>query len=196
MKKLIVILAVLIAFVGAAFAITGEQLQINATVLPVAPTFSLYGGTSEDAITTQGSTDSSNPSIIAFSQDDYDLSEDNITVYIRLYQSNKSKYDKTATLTITATPLVNQTVQTGTYQTEAPTAADISKTESPAGITYTTDPAASTVNGNTVVTYAPKYDGRSIQATNIGTFNLTWNHNENLAAGSYKATITLGYTAP
>lgn len=194
MKKYIAILAVLIAFVGAAFAITGEQLQINATVLPVAPTFSIYGGkTSDEAINKTYQGNASTPTAIDYTED---LTTTDIVVYILLFQNNKAKYDKTATLTITATPLVNQTIQTGTYQTEAPTAGSISKTESPAGITYATNPAASTVDGNTVVTYAPKYDGRSINATNIGTFNLTWGHNAELAAGSYKATITLGYEAP
>ena len=44
MKKLIAILAVVITFVGVAFAVSGETLQITATVLPVAPIFSIYGG--------------------------------------------------------------------------------------------------------------------------------------------------------
>ncbi len=194
MKKYIAILAVLIAFVGAAFAVTGEQLQINVTVTPVAPVFSIYGGKTANGTTVQGN--ATNATAITFASNEKNLAANDVTVYIRLYQSNKAKYTGTATLTVTATPLVNQTVQEGTYQTEAPTAADISKTESPAGITYTTNPAASTSAGNTVVTYAPKYDGRSINATDIGTFNLTWGHNDDLAAGSYQATITLGYTAP
>lgn len=195
MKKLIVaILAVLIAFVSAVFAVTGEQLQINATVLPVAPVFSIYGGKSSDAVTVQGGT---TPGNITFTSTEKNLAEQDITVYIRLYQSNKAKYSGTANLTITATPLVNQTVQTGTYQTAAPAVANLSKTESPNGITYANNnPSSSTVNGNTVVSYSPTYDGRSIQPTNIGTFNLTWSHNDDLAAGSYQATITLGYTAP
>lgn len=197
MKKLIAILAVMIAFAGAIFAVTGEQLQINVTVNPVAPVFSIFGGkTSNEAAGTTYQGNATTPTAITFDSNSYDLALNNITVYIRLYQSNKAKYTGTATLTVTATPLVNQTVQTGTYQTTAPTAADISKTESPAGITYTTNPAASTSAGNTVVTYAPKYDGRSIQATDIGTFNLTWGANADLAAGSYQATITLGYEAP
>ena len=196
MKKLVAILAVMITFVGIAFAVTGEQLQINATVLPVAPVFSIYGGKSSDAVNTQGGTGNT-PGTITFAQNEANLAADDITVYIRLYQSNKAKYTGTANLTITATPLVNQTVQTGTYQTAAPAVANLSKTESPSGITYANNnPSSSTVNGNTVVSYSPTYDGRSIQPTNIGTFNLTWSHNDDLAAGSYQATITLGYEAP
>ena len=194
MKKLVAILAVMITFVGIAFAVTGEQLQINATVLPVAPVFSIYGGKSSDAVNTQGGT---TPGVITFAQNEANLAANDITVYIRLYQSNKAKYTGTANLTITATPLTNQTVAVGTIATGAPAVADLSKTESPNGITYANNnPSSSTVNGNTVVTYSPTYDGRSIQPTNIGTFNLTWGHNEDLSVGSYQATITLGYTAP
>ncbi len=193
MKKLIAILAVLITFVGAAFAVTGEQLQINATVLPVAPIFSIYGGkTLDEAAGTTYQGNATTATNITFSEN---LAATDIKVYIRLWQSNKAKYSGTATLTVTATPLVNQTVQTGTYQTAAPTAANIAK-PTVAGISYDSNPAASTSAGNTVVTYAPKYDGRSVQATNIGTFDLTWEHIEDLSVGSYKATITLGYTAP
>lgn len=193
MKKLIAILAVMIAFAGAAFAVTGEQLQINVTVAPVAPIFSIFGGkTSSEANGTTYQGNATTPTNITFTEN---LAETDIKVYIRLWQSNKAKYTGTATLTVTATPLVNQTVQTGTYQTTAPAAADIAKT-TVAGISYDSNPAASTVGENTVVTYAPKYDGRSIQATDIGTFNLTWGHDDDLTVGSYKATITLGYTAP
>ena len=193
MKKLIAIMAVLIAFVGATFAVTGEQLQINVTVAPIAPVFSIFGGkTSNEAAGTTYQGNATTATTIEFTED---LASTDIKVYIRLWQSNKAKYTGTATLTVTATPLVNQTVQTGTYQTTAPAAADIAKT-TVAGISYDSNPAASTVDGNTVVTYAPKYDGRSIQATDIGTFNLTWGHNDDLTVGSYKATITLGYEAP
>ena len=193
MKKLIAIMAVLIAFVGAAFAVTGEQLQINVTVAPVAPVFSIFGGkTTDEAAGTTYQGNATTATNITFTEN---LAETDIVVYIRLWQSNKAKYNGTATLTVTATPLVNQTVQEGTYQTAAPTAANIAK-PTVAGISYDSNPAASTSAGNTVVTYAPKYDGRSIQATNIGTFDLTWEHIEDLSVGSYKATITLGYTAP
>lgn len=199
MKKLIAILAVLIAFVGAAFAVTGEQLQINATVLPVAPIFSIYGGmTASEAEGTTYKGNATNPTEITFDSDSYNLAETDIKVYIRLHQSNKAKYNGTATLTITATPLTNTNASVGgTVSTAAPTAADIVKsTAENSGISYSSQPSASTVDGNTVVTYAPTYDGRSIQATNIGTFNLKWTHNSDLAAGSYQASITLGYEAP
>lgn len=194
MKKYIAILAVLIAFVGAAFAVTGEQLQINATVTPVAPIFSIYGGkTSDEATDKTYQGNATTPTAIDYTED---LTTTDIVVYILLFQNNKAKYDKTATLTVTATPLVNQTIQEGTYQTEAPTAANIQKT-TPNGISYSINPAASTDDdGNTVVTYKPNYSGSSVQATNIGTFDLTWGHNADLSAGSYKATITLGYEAP
>ncbi len=194
MKKLIAILAVMIAFAGAVFAVTGEQLQINATVTPVAPIFSIYGGkTSDEAAGTTYKGNASTPTAISYTGN---LAETDVVLYIRLWQSNKAKYSNTASLTVTATPLTNTTVSVGTYKTAAPTAGSISKTESPAGITYATNPAASTVDGNTVVSYAPKYDGRSINATDIGTFTLTWGANADLAAGSYTATVTLGYTAP
>ncbi len=196
MKKLIAILAVMITFAGAVFAVTGEQLQINVTVNPVAPAFSIYGGkTSDEAAGTTYQGNATTPTAITFDSNSYDLTENDITVYIRLYQNNKAKYTGTATLTITATPLVNQTIQEGIHQTEAPTAADIQKT-TPNGISYSINPVASTVEGNTVVTYKPNYSGSSVQKTDIGTFNLKWDHDPDLAVGSYQATITLGYDAP
>ena len=191
MKKLIAILAVMIAFVGTVFAVSGETLQINATVLPVAPIFSIYGGKTANATTTQGANPASS---ITFTSVEKDLSTQDITVYIRLVQTNKAKYNSTASLTIEATPLVNQTIQEGTYKTAAPVAANI-VASNVNGITYLNDPSSSTVGENTVVTFSPKYDGRSIQATDIGTFNLTWGHNDNLTVGEYKATITMTYEA-
>ena len=120
MKKLIAILTVMIAFVGAIFAVTGEQLQINATVNPVAPIFSIYGGkTSSEAggETYQGNATS--PTTISFTEN---LAASDIKVYIRLYQSNKAKYSGTVTLTVTATPLINTTISEGVFKTAAPTA--------------------------------------------------------------------------
>ena len=196
MKKVIAILTTMIILVGAVFAVTGEQLQINVTVHPVAPIYTIYGGmTADEANGTSYQGNASTPTSIDFDEDDYNLAENDITVYIRIYQSNKAKYSGTATLTITATPLVHTSLTVGTYKTSAPTAASIAKT-TPNGITYSTNPAASASGENTVVTYAPTYNGSAVQATNIGTFNLKWTHNDNLTAGSYQATITLGFTAP
>ena len=197
MKRVIIFLTSMIVFVSAAFAASNDQLMLTATVSTVYPVFLIYGGKTSAATADIAGTQAG--ASITFTEQEKNLAEDDIVVYIRLYQSNKSKYKGIANLTITASPLTNtDTTITGegvVVATSAPTAAHITA-EEVNGITYANNaaPAASSSNGNTVVTFAPGYDGRSIQATNIGTFDLTWGHNDNLAAGTYEATITLTYT--
>ena len=196
MKKVIVILAVMIAFVGAAFAdAAGGSLIINANVNPVPPTFKIFGGKTEAGTSIDGTATAAADRTITFSETEKNLASDSIVVFVRLYQDNKAKYKGNANLTITATPLVNTdtTITGGNTSTGEPSASTPAKTTVP-GITYATDPSAATSGGNTVVSYAPTYDGRAIGATDIGTFNLTWTGNDNLAVGTYQATITLTYT--
>ena len=195
MKKVIAILVVMIAIAGAVFAANNDQLQITATVNTVNPIFLIFGGkTSTEAAGTtyQGN---STPTSITYTEN---LADTDIVLYIRLYQSNKAKYKGTATLTITATPLVNTdtSITGGKTTSDAPEADNIDAI-SVNGITYAANanPSSTTSQeGNTVVTFAPVYDGRAIQATNIGTFDLTWGKDDDLAAGTYRATIKLEYT--
>ena len=194
MKKVIAILVVMIAIAGAVFAANNDQLQITATVNTVNPIFQIFGGkTSTEAAGTtyQGN---STPTSITYTEN---LADTDIVLYVRLYQSNKAKYKGTATLTITATPLVNtDTSITGGKTSSAAPAADHITATSVNGITYGQNaaPSSTTTDGNRVVTFAPIYDGRAIQATNIGTFDLTWGKDDDLAAGTYRATIKLEYT--
>ena len=196
MKKVIAILAIMIAFVGAGFAANNDQLQITATVNPVNPAFSIYGGkslTEATGRTIQGST-TTPPTTIQYTDN---LADHDVVLYICLYQNNKAKYKGTSTLTITATPLVNTdtSITGGKTTSDAPEADNIDAI-SVNGITYAANanPSSTTSQeGNTVVTFAPVYDGRAIQATNIGTFDLTWGKDDELAVGTYKATITLTY---
>ena len=194
MKKLIAILAVMMVIVGSVFAATGDSLTLNATVATVYPIFSIYGGKTAAATSTAGT---QSGAAITFTSTEKNLAENDITVYIRLHQDNKAKYKGAASLTITATPLTNTdaTIQ-GTKSTAAPTAANIAATQNITGISYAQNaaPSSSSSNGNTVVTFAPVYDGRAIQATDIGTFDLTWGHDDDLPVGSYQATITLTFT--
>ena len=194
MKKAIAILATMVVLVGAVFAATNDQLIINATVSAVAPIISIYGGkdSAADSDTTViGKT--SNPNVIEYTEQEVDLSSEDVVLYIRLYQSNKAKYVGTVNLKVKATPLTHKTLSVGTVSTGVPSVDHITKT-TPNGITYSVNPSSSTINGETVVSYAPTYDGRAINATNLGTFDLTWPHNAELTAGVYEATITLEYT--
>lgn len=194
MKKLIAILIAMIALVGAVFAANNDTLVLNATVATVYPVFSIFGGKTSAETSTEGT---QSGAAITFTAQEKNLAVNDITVYFRLYQNNKAKYKGTATLTITATPLTNtdNTIQ-GTKSTEAPTAAHVQATQNLAGISYAQNatPSSASSNGNTVVTFAPVYDGRTVQATDIGTFDLTWGHDDDLPAGSYQATITLAFT--
>lgn len=184
MKKLITVLSVLMVLAGVAFATTNDQLIITATVPEVKPVFSIYGGTSSDAISTLGTQAGAQVAT------GVNISTTDAKVYIKLTQA-ASTYAGLATLTITPTALANTANGLTSYKTALPTAANyVSGKGSVTGITIA-DPTVS----SSVVTYSLNYVGTPVAAGSvIGTFDYTWAHLDTLPVGSYQATITLTYT--
>lgn len=185
MKKLLMVLTFVLMTLAACVALDGDTLKITAKVPQEKPEFIMKGGfTSADATTlaTQaGATLDSNK----------DISSESITVFVKLFQSNKAKYKNTFTLTVTASAL-SMTDASGTYST-------------PATATNTTN--ISTANGNLTVTgsaednvasFVMDYtNGKPVSAdTAVGEASFTWAADDSLPVGDYSATITLGYTAP
>ena len=120
MKKLIVILAVMIAFVGAVFAATGDTLTITANVAKIDPIFVIKG-----QLTATGETDNTQKTANATLASVKDISQESIPVSITIaqYNNTKSKYKGTLTLTITPTELA-KTIDSVEYKTALPAYSD------------------------------------------------------------------------
>ena len=184
MKKLIAILSVLMVLAGVAFATNNDQLIITANVPEIKPVFSIYGGTSSEAITTLGTQSGATVAT------NINISTTDAKVYIKLTQA-ASTYAGAATLTITPTVLANTANGLTSYTTALPTVANyVEGKGSVSGITI-----ANPTVSNSVVSYSLTYVGTPVAAGSvIGTFDYTWAKVPSLPVGTYQATITLTYT--
>ncbi|MCQ2411558.1 MAG: hypothetical protein MJ057_01255 [Sphaerochaetaceae bacterium] len=183
MKKLLMVLTFVLMTLAACVALEGDTLKITAKVPQEKPEFIMKGGfTSADATTvaTQAG---------ALLASNKDISAESITVFVKLFQSNKAKYKNTFTLTVTASDM-SMTDANGTYSTTA-TALTTTK------ITTTNLEVTGSAEAN-VASFAMNYtNGKPVsENTAIGEASFTWEANEGLPVGDYSATITLGYTAP
>ena len=208
MKKLITILVIMMVLVGAVFAAQNEVLKVTATVDTENPVFDIYGQLTADSETDNeekiGLVDSPYQTLAS----DKDPSEDNITVAVRLYQNNTSKYKGNASLTVEATRLNCVTEGLTGYHTYAPAVSSQLTAEKTVkgSATGQTDTVGLTIAVPTVTnngTDAEKatvsygtltYTGIKIAPNDIDTFTLTWVAKDYLPAGSYEATIKLTYT--
>lgn len=189
MKKLIAILTIMIVLVGAVFAADGDQLVVTAKVDKHIPSFKIFGGTSASALNVEGT---ATGATIATNTD---ISLTDITVYFKLTQNSitdtyttaKAKYKGVATLTVDAEPL-SATVSGTQYATADP-ACNNATVLSVNGISSVEDYPATSAGQ---VVFKLSYDGRSIDDTDVATFNFKWTHLDSLPpAETYSATVAL-----
>lgn len=184
MKKLLMVLTFVLMTLAACVALEeGDTLKITAKVPQTKPEFIMKGGFTFDAATT---TATQAGALLASNKD---ISAESITVYVKLFQSNKAKYKNTFTLTVTASDM-SMTDANGTYSTTA-TAVTTTK------ITTTNLEVTGSAEAN-VARFTMNYtNGKPVSAdTAIGEASFTWEANEDLPVGDYSAKITLSYTAP
>ena len=209
MKKVIVILAVMIAFVGAVFATSGDQLLIKCTINSVPPIFAMYGSTSAYPTVSNNTYTGSlatNPvaATSTLTGGDIAVTEGGISVYVTVFQTNATTFKKEAgvEVKVKASDLALVTGQSNNQNTYSadykvtPTVAASAAGQATATDNFdnTTAPAA-LGNGVVGVKFLPKYlTGVKVNANTIGTVQFNWAKTDTLPPGSYEATITLEYS--
>ena len=209
MKKVIVILAIMIAFVGAVFAADGDQLLIQCTIQPVPPIYAMYGSlTAYPTVSNNTYTGSlaTNPVASTSTLTGGNIAEQDggINVYVTVFQTNNSTFKKPAgvEVKVKASDLALVTGQSNnqnTYSTDykvTPTVAGSAAGQTTATVNFdnTTAPAALD-NGVVGVKFLPKYlTGVKVNANTIGTVLFNWAKTDTLPPGDYEATITLEYS--
>ncbi|MCQ2411557.1 MAG: hypothetical protein MJ057_01250 [Sphaerochaetaceae bacterium] len=187
MKKVISILAILMVIACAAFAATGDLLNINAKVPATDPIYSLKGGLSDSTGKVATGT-AANGTITT----DVDISTTDIYIYVQVFQTNKSKTLKSGSLTLEGTALEYLTSSTAAPAASNATAGSTDKATNHYKVT-------AAVSGATA-TFAVEYDGKNVAENSvIGSALFKWTHNDELEVADgvenfYTATITLTYT--
>ena len=179
MKKVLATLTILALTVAAIFAASGDTLQITAKIAKKAPSFQMYGSFDTAYNTVAGTTNNT------LTTTD-DISEENITVNVKLVQNTVAKYNESFDITIEATNLKN-----GNNEASVTCSTATSAVSNNANLTVAATKA------NAKATYTMTYtNGKPVAAnTIIGYATFVWTANENLAAGDYSASITLSYSA-
>ena len=188
MKKALIIFA-LIALTVSAFAATGDKLEITANIKAVKPEFIMRGSVDSAATATSTKATSTNSPTLTSSTD---ISENPITVYVNVYQNTMAKYKNNFDLTVTATNLT----ASGVSAVSSVSCTDCTKT-----FTDTDRLTVTASKTGAVAKFTLNYlDGRPVNPNEsemaIGTATFTWAKNADMPAGTYNASITLGYSAP
>lgn len=118
-----------------------------------------------------------------------------INVYLKVFQTNQSRFKGGYSISVTATPFVNTDTGMGGYKTDAPSWFYNGHATETEGLEII--PSIKETHGagtyEATVTYttgSPVAQGTEIFAVAYG-----WQYKENLPAGNYKATVTLSFSA-
>ncbi len=182
MKKVLTILVVLALFAGFAFA-DGNTVTLTTKIDKISPTFALAVKDGENYVTTKTVND-----ITAV---------DGVTAEFKVSQTSDARVANGAyaTLTVTCGEFFlydGDTKVTPNVSTAVPTIS--SATNAAVGARTNLSYNANAAVASNVVTFTPKYAG-IVAAGDIGTFSANWVQRTDLPAGTYKADVTLAYTA-
>lgn len=187
MKKAFLIFFVLVAAIGACFATSGDKLTLTTSIAFEKPEFQIIGTYNGEVKT--GSDTFSN--VISPADND-------ISLAIAIKQSNDSRYNKKFTLSVSATPFVNDNVSS--QKTSAPEVVSDSDKLLTGAANLTVSNFKSEADGdNTKVSVDLEYAGPKVEHASLGNiaeWQFQWTNVPSLAAGNYTATVTLSYTAP
>lgn len=191
MKKAFLIFFVLVAAVGACFATSGDKLTLTTSVAKEPPEFQIIG--------TYNSEVKTGPYTFA---DVVSPADNDIILAIAIKQSNDSRYKNEFTLSVSATPFINN--DDSTQKTSAP----VVVSDSSALPIYTLLTGATNISvsnfkseadgGNTKVSVDLEYAGPKVEHVSLGNiaeWQFRWTKETSLVAGDYTATVTLNYTA-
>ena len=214
MKKFFAILMVALIVVAAVFATAPAAndkaiLTINAEIKIQYPVYSLQatrwvaGGTGTDANLGAAADVLATPGTSTVVIGDDVLTSTDTTVEFTIAQTTLSRVKGTYTLGVEATNLVIDKIVgsdgTKTNATEAEKAANFFAVSAAPTISKGasgTAPTNTTMVNSNAGALAVTYDGKKVPAdTTIGTFQYTYTHNDEAAAGDYTGTVTLTITS-
>ena len=184
MKKVLTILVVLALFAGFAFA-DGNTVTLTTKIAKISPTFALAVKDGDEYKTTKTVNDIT--------------AADGVTAEFKVSQTSDARVANGAYATLTVTcgefSLYNENGDakvTPNVSTAVPTIS--SATNAAVGARTNLSYNANAAVVSNVVTFTPKYAG-IVAAGDIGTFSANWVQRTDLPAGTYKADVTLAYTA-
>lgn len=171
----------------------GDMIVITSNVPPVEPVFGIKGslnGTDSWVVGTQDG---------AEMHCNVDITQtvvgNVINVYLKVFQTNQSRFKGGYSISVTATPFVNTDTGMGGYKTDAPSWFYNGHTTKTEGLEII--PSIKETHGagtyEATVTYTT---GSPVaQGTELFTIAYGWKYKEDLPAGPYKATVTLSFSA-
>ena len=194
MKKIISIIIFAFVIACSVFAEDDDSdktLYVFANLPPTSPTYAIQGALSPELLTSDPVTGTTQHDAVIYSGVNIAAEGASATLYIRVIQANKSYFKRSGQITITPTRLVN--TSDNTEYTAIPTVDNLSPGS---GSNFTVSGSSDASTG--VVTFTCNYtNGKAVlQGTTIGSFDYTWEKDQNveLSQGSYEATISLTYT--
>jgi hypothetical protein len=176
MKKFIIVLIMFLLTIP--LFSNNQQIVINAHILPTEPIFLMKASLDADTGYVDGSLNS-----------ETDISQEDIEVYIKLYQTNRARIFARYLLTVSANALAKDEDN----KTAAPTIVQLDKFITNADLSVTGDTTELTLQYIKGKPFQPFYG--LVNAGEIALFKATWTAKEDLAAGTYTSNITLTYTA-
>lgn len=118
-----------------------------------------------------------------------------INVYLKVFQTNQSRFKGGYRISVTATPFENADTGMGGYKTDAPSWFYNGHTKETVGLEII--PSIKETHGEGTYEATATYTTGSPVAlgTELFTIAYGWKYKENLPAGPYKATVTLSFSA-
>ena len=193
-KALALALALFTFCINPLSAQDGDRIVITTNIPSVEPVFGIQGsfdGTTSWVVGTQDG---------AEMYCDVDLSQaasgiNALNVYFKVFQKNQSRCKKGYKVSVTATPFINTANGMEGYMTETPFWYYNGHAKETDGLEVT--PSISDTHGDGTYEATVTYTTGSpvAQGTEIISIAYGWRYKENLPAGSYKATVTLSFSA-
>lgn len=195
MKKAVTILLMISVVLFALFADTLDPntLILEAVITPITPQYSFYAAESQEKLFSEFATENGSTIIL-----DEDITENDITVYFRVVQSNTSVYDNENGVTISITPseLVKFSMDNETMVFD-----ENNKTGFPAhpdSITVykvANCEVSASFGNDSVATIEVEYNGKTVlEGSTLASFYYTWEQDDTLENGQYRATIEMAIT--
>ncbi len=203
MKRFSKVLALALTFftfcIGFLFAQDGDKLVVKSNVTSMEPVFGIQGSFSNTTPWTVGT------QYGAEMHCDVDITQkptggvNVITVFLKVFQTNQSRFKGKYSISVTATPFENTDTGMEGYKTDAPSWFYNGHTTETEGLEITPNTTETSGVGpyGATVTYttgSPVAQGTEIFAVIYG-WQYKENLNPNLPAGNYKATVTLSVSS-
>lgn len=199
MKSFSKVLAFALTFftfcIGFLFAQDGDKLVVTSNVPSMEPVFGIQGSFDRTSWT-DGSQAGAEMHCKADITQKPTGGVNVVNVYLKVFQTNQSRFKGSYSISVTATPFENTDTGMEGYKTDAPSWFYNGHTTGTAGLEIT--PNTTELSGVGSYGAAVNYTTGSpvAQGTEIFAVAYGWRYKENLPAGNYKATVTLSFSSP